>query len=106
MKNWLAETADKPDWSIYLLRCADNSLYTGIALDVERRVLAHEKGPGGAKYLKGRGPFTLVFSQVVGDRSLASRLEYRIKQLPKREKERLLKKPGRLREHLSLLAGD
>lgn len=97
----MAGTAKPKTWSVYLLRCADNSLYTGIALDVEQRMSAHRQGPGGAKYLQGRGPFELVFEQSVGDRGLASRVEYRIKQLPKREKERLLGSQELMREWIS-----
>ena len=75
---------------VYILKCADNSYYTGIAADVERRICEHENSPRGAKYLKGRGPLTLVFSERVGDRSVASRLEYRIKRLSRPEKQDLI----------------
>lgn len=95
---------DSPIWSLYLLRCADNSLYTGITTDVERRIATHRKGARGAKYLQGRGPFELVFSQEIGDRSQASRVEHQVKQLPKSEKERLLSKPHRFRERIAGLA--
>jgi putative endonuclease len=78
-------------YSLYLLRCADNSLYTGIAIDVDKRLLQHDGGERGAKYLRGRSPFELVFQQVVGDRSLASRLEYRVKQLDRAQKEALVR---------------
>lgn len=91
-------------WSIYLLRCSDNSLYTGIATDVERRLSEHSGGARGAKYLKGRGPFTLVFEQAVGDRGCATRIEHYIKQLPKTEKEDLVRKPDDFRARVRLLA--
>ena len=81
-----------------MLRCADDSLYTGIATDVERRVSEHAGGTRGAKYLKGRLPVTLVFRCEVGDRSIAQRLEYRIKRLAKTDKERLIRRPGLLGE--------
>ncbi len=81
-------------WSVYLLRCADGSLYTGIARDVARRLGEHERGGRGAKYLRGRGPLRLELSCEVGDRSRASRLECRIKRLPKVEKEALLAEPA------------
>lgn len=77
------------NWSIYIIRCADNSLYTGITTDVNRRFSQHEKGSG-AKYLKTRRPFVLVFQQTVGDRSQASKLEYAVKQLPKAKKEQIV----------------
>jgi putative endonuclease len=72
------------------VRCADGNLYTGIALDVARRFKEHETGSRGAKYLRGRGPLTLAFQTQVGDRSAASRVEYRVKKLPKSDKEQLI----------------
>ncbi len=78
------------EYSVYILRCADDSYYTGIAADVDRRIGEHESSPRGAKYLKGRGPLTLVFSEAVGNRSVASRLEYRIKQLSRPQKQDLI----------------
>jgi len=80
-------------WFLYLVRTADNALYTGITTDVPRRFLQHQTGKG-AKALRGKGELTLAFSAVVGDRSLALRLEYRIKQLTKRQKERLVAGDG------------
>lgn len=77
------------DWSVYLVRCADGSLYTGITTDVELRFSQHQEGTG-AKYLRGKGPLKLVFSQAVGDRSVASQYEYRVKRLKKGEKEKLV----------------
>lgn len=77
-------------YSVYLLRCADGSLYTGIATDVARRICEHEKSARGAKYLRGRGPLQLAFEQEVGDRSDASRIESVIKSLAKAEKEALV----------------
>jgi putative endonuclease len=91
-------------WSIYILRCSDDSLYTGIATDVERRLHEHEEGKTGAKYLRGRTPISLMFQQEVGDRSRASRIEHHIKKLPKREKERYLASPDLFREHINTLA--
>ena len=72
-----------------MIRCRDNSLYTGITTDVERRLLEHRNGRG-AKYLKNRQPLTLVFQQAIGDRSLASKVEYAIKQLTKSKKEQIV----------------
>lgn len=76
-------------WFVYLIRTADNRLYTGITTDVARRVQQHQRGTG-AKALRGKGELALAFSQEVGEHSLALRVEYRIKQLTKREKERLV----------------
>ena len=88
-------------WFLYLIRTADNKLYTGITTDVERRYQQHQSGKG-AKALRGKGELTLAFSAPVGDRSLALRAEYRVKQLTKRQKERLVAegaacKPRRLK---------
>lgn len=77
-------------YSLYILRCADQSYYTGIAKDVPRRLQEHRNGSRGAKYLRGRSPFEIVFECPVGDRSTASRLEYRVKRLSRREKESLI----------------
>jgi len=73
------------------VRCRDGALYTGIATDVRRRIAEHsgEKGRG-AKSLRGRGPLHLVFQRVIGSRSLALRVEGRIKKLPKGRKEELI----------------
>lgn len=89
------------DWSIYLLRCGDGSLYTGIATDVARRINEHEQGKRGAKYLRGRGPFELVYRRAVGDRGVALKLEYQVKQLPRIEKEDLQRLPSRIEDLLT-----
>ena len=80
-------------WFLYLVRTADNSLYTGITTDVGRRFLQHQTGKG-AKALRGKGELSLAFSAPVGERSLALKMEYRIKQLTKRQKERLVAGDG------------
>lgn len=84
------------EYSVYLVRCRDGSLYTGIAKDVSRRIAAHEQGTTGAKYLRGKGPLELVFQRPIGDRGLAQRVEHRIKRLPRAEKEDLHHLPGRI----------
>ena len=80
----------KPSWIIYILRCADGSLYTGITVDIKRRFQEHSDSARGAKYLRGRGPLELVFQYEVADRSRASKLEILIKQFSKQQKEDLL----------------
>lgn len=78
-------------WSLYLVRCADRTLYTGITTDVTERFAEHSRGgPRAAKYLRGRGPLELVFSAEIGERAQALRLERRVKKLSKAHKERLL----------------
>ncbi len=78
------------EYSVYIVRCSGGTLYTGIATDVAKRLEEHRNGPRGAKYLRGRGPFELVFSEVAGDRARASQLEYRVKKLPRIEKLALI----------------
>ncbi len=82
---------NQPIWSLYLVRCRDNSLYCGIALDVARRFAEHTGGGRKcARYLRGRGPLQLVFQQTIGTRSAALKQEYRLKQCTKADKERLV----------------
>lgn len=76
-------------WSVYLVRCRDESLYAGVAIDVPGRVRQHNKGEG-AKYTRGRGPVVLVYSEEVGERGDALRREYVIKQLSKAQKLHLI----------------
>lgn len=83
-------------WSVYLIRAADDSLYTGITTDVARRFAEHSDGRAGARYLRGRGPLKLMYQQEIGSRSLASKVEYAIKQLPRTDKQALIARaPGR-----------
>ncbi|MGD8494204.1 MAG: GIY-YIG nuclease family protein [Desulfobacterales bacterium] len=78
------------EWYVYVIRCRDGSLYTGIATDVERRFTEHQSNVG-AKYLRGRGPLKLVLKQRIGPRSRALKVEQGIKRLPKKKKEALVK---------------
>jgi putative endonuclease len=66
-------------WYVYILRCGDGSLYTGIATDVVRRLAEHQTNKG-AKYLRGRGPLKLVFEKQVGSRSQALKIEHKVKE--------------------------
>jgi len=75
-------------WWVYVVRCADDTLYCGIARDVAARLAAHEAGTG-AKYTRGRGPLTLVLKRGCRAKGTALRLEYAIKQLTRAEKQRL-----------------
>ena len=84
-----AEVANS-EFSLYIVRCADGTLYTGIATDVSKRLAEHEGSPRGAKYLRGKGPLQVVFSEVVGDRASASQLEYRVKRLSRTQKLALI----------------
>lgn len=84
-----------PAWFVYIVQCRDQSLYTGISTDVQRRFAEHQdQGRLCARYLRGKGPLQLVFSCEVADRASALRLEYRIKQLSRAQKQELI--AGRL----------
>lgn len=72
-------------WYVYILRCKDDTLYTGMTDDLDRRLAAHRAGKG-AKYTRGRGPLELVYHEVCADRSAALRREYAIKRLTRQEK--------------------
>jgi predicted GIY-YIG superfamily endonuclease len=76
-------------WFVYILRCGDQSLYTGTARNVAARVAQHEAGRG-ARYTRGRGPFTICATRRCENQAQALRLEYAIKQLTRAEKERLI----------------
>ena len=71
-------------WWVYILRCGDGTLYTGMTDDPERRLAAHRSGHG-AKYTRGRGPLELVYSEACGTRGDA------LKRLPRAKKLRLIK---------------
>jgi len=84
-------------WSVYMVRCRDGSLYTGITTDVPRRVAQHRRGDGrGAKYLRGKGPLRLVLKKAIGSRGQALRVESRLKRLPKCRKEELIGQADRI----------
>ena len=76
------------NWVVYMLECADKSLYTGITTNLERRLAEHAAGKG-AKYTKGRRPFRLVYSETCQGRAAASRRETAIKLLDKAKKRQL-----------------
>jgi putative endonuclease len=79
------------DWHVYLLRCADGSLYTGVARDLQRRVRQHNgELVGGAAYTRGRRPVVLLWSESCPDRSTAQQREAAIKALPRRRKLQLI----------------
>jgi len=72
-------------WHVYLLKCADGTLYAGATNDVSKRIAAHAAGKG-AKYTRGRCPIALVWKRRVKDRSAALRLEARVKRMTRKEK--------------------
>ena len=86
-------------WYVYMIRCRDDTLYTGATTDVERRFAEHQQaGPKAARYLKGRGPLQLILTVHAGDHKTALKLEHRIKGLPKARKEALIQHPESMRE--------
>ena len=91
------------EWFVYLVRCRDGSLYTGIATDVSRRIAEHGQNAGkGAKFLRGRGPLQLELAREVGSRDLALRVEIQIKKLPRVRKEELIQQENRLDQLVDL----
>ena len=78
-------------WSVYILRCGDGTLYTGITDDVQARFQAHSAGKG-AKYTRGRGPLELVYREECADHSAALKREAEIKKLSREEKLKLTEK--------------
>jgi len=79
------------NWYVYIVRCADDSLYTGITLDVNRRVMEHNtSNTKGSKSLRGKRPVTLVYTEKYSSRSKASAREFDIKHMTRDEKLELI----------------
>lgn len=77
-------------WYVYVIKCSDNSLYTGITTDINRRVNEHNTSNKGAKYTKTRRPVELKYYEEFTDRSTASKREYAIKKLTRKQKLNLI----------------
>lgn len=87
------------NWFLYLIRCKNGRLYTGITTDVERRFAEHESNDKkGAKCLRGKAPLTLVMKKKIGSRSMALQIEARVKKLPKIKKEMFVDGKIKVRE--------
>ena len=85
------KTSDKKPWFVYLLRCANNSLYCGVTNDLDKRLRQHNgEIAGGAKYTRANGPCVLVYQEQVKDRSTALKCECEIKAMTRDEKLTLL----------------
>lgn len=80
------------NWQVYMILCSDDSLYTGITTDVDRRFTQHIDGRG-AKYFRGRAPLRVVYLETEHDRSSAGRREVAIKKMSPAEKRRLINSP-------------
>ena len=76
-------------WYLYILRCGDGTLYTGITTDIQRRLEAHRCGKG-AKYTRGRGPLELAYQEACSNHSEALKREAAVKRLSRTEKEQLI----------------
>lgn len=81
---------DRSVWFLYMIRCRDGQLYTGISTDIERRFAEHTAGKG-SKFLRGKAPLELVFRQSIGTHSDALKAEITIKQLSKESKEQIIR---------------
>jgi len=78
-------------WYVYILQCSDDSLYTGITVDLDRRLDEHNNSKKGAKYTRARRPVQMMYSETYENRSLASKRESAIKKLSRSEKLTLLR---------------
>lgn len=78
-----------PPYTLYILRCSDNTFYTGIALDVDKRVIEHNTTDKGAKYTRYRRPVTLIYQESCVDKSTALKRELAIKKMNRQQKEAL-----------------
>lgn len=86
--------AETTAWVVYIVRCHDHTLYTGITRDLTRRLLEHNSDTRGARYTRSRRPVTLVYCEAAPSRSMATRRERQIKKLTPSGKRRLLALAG------------
>ena len=82
--------SSEPAWFVYMVCCADATLYTGITTDLDKRIKQHNSSKYGAKYTRSRQPVSLVYFEQLANRSLASKREYEIKRLTTQEKHLLI----------------
>lgn len=82
------------NWFVYIVRCQDKTLYTGITTDPGKRLAAHNSPKNGAKYTRSRQPVSMVYIEEHESRSTASKREYAIKQLSAAQKKALIGQPG------------
>ena len=78
-----------PSYTLYILRCSDDTFYTGIALDVDKRVIEHNTTDKGAKYTRYRRPVKLIYQELCLDKSTALKRELAIKKMSRQQKEAL-----------------
>lgn len=77
-------------WYVYILRCSDDTLYTGVTTDLARRLQEHNSAVGGARYTRSRQPVRMEYAEVAGSRSAAYSREYQLKRLSRKAKEALI----------------
>ncbi len=82
--------AQKQPWYVYMIQTASGTLYTGVAIDIKKRLQEHSEGAKGAKYLRGKGPLEIVYQERLSSKSAALKREYEIKQFTKKQKEALI----------------
>ncbi|HXS09489.1 MAG TPA: GIY-YIG nuclease family protein [Candidatus Krumholzibacteria bacterium] len=87
----MPHAARRPSWFVYMVRCKDRTLYTGVSTDVKRRVEEHNDGSG-ARYTRSRCPVELVYREKAADRSAAQKREYEIKRMTAEGKQELVAK--------------
>lgn len=78
-------------WFVYILKCVDNTFYTWVTIDLDRRIIEHNTSDKSAKYTRMRRPVELIYSKEYTNRIDACKEEYRIKQLTRKQKEELIK---------------
>ena len=81
---------DKDIWYVYMVRCSDGTLYTGVTNDLQKRIKAHNSGKDGARYTRPRRPVKLVYSEEAETKSAAAKLEYKIKKMTREKKMKLV----------------
>ena len=82
--------AEHDEWFVYILRCSDNTYYTGITTDIDRRLNEHNSNGSTTRYTRSRRPVSLAYLEQAADRSTASAREYRIKKMSRKAKEALI----------------
>ncbi|MDH5484812.1 MAG: GIY-YIG nuclease family protein [Gammaproteobacteria bacterium] len=87
----MASAPEKSEWYVYIVRCNDDTLYTGVAKDVERRLNEHNQcNTRGAKYTRARRPVVIAYYEAAESRSAAGKREYAIRRLSREQKEALI----------------
>ena len=81
-------------WHVYIVRCNDGTLYTGITNDLDKRIKAHNSAKDGARYTRSRRPVKLVYSEEVDSKSTAAKLEYKIKKMTRAKKMEMIERIG------------